>query len=73
MQQTFIEAVSFADGTISSKQEGAFYFQANFGIIPEKTTSQVTARQEFVSLPMSRRQQKVAPSGGRYKQFDPGG
>ena len=57
MQQATFDDFSLADGA-SRELEGAFYRQATFGVIPEKITSQVTARQAFMSLPTSRQQQR---------------
>ena len=71
-QQTAVDGFSLADGTRSSKQRGAFYFQAAYWIIFEETTSQVTARQEFARLPMSRQQRQVEMITEKNKQFDPG-
>ena len=45
---------------------GVFYFQADIGVNPETmetNTSEVTARQKFARLPMSRQQQEVISSG----------
>ena len=39
MQQTALNGFLLTDGTKSSKQEGAFYFQADFGMNTENFTS----------------------------------
>ena len=72
MQQTAVDGVSLAESTISSKQGRAFYFPADIGMNPEKPL-QITARQEFVSLPISRQQQEEVPSGEEHEQFNPCG
>ena len=65
MRQTAVNDLSLADGTRRSKQEGVFCFEADIGV------SEVTARQEFARLPMSRQQQGVIkPSSEQNKQFD---
>ena len=53
MQQTAVDGFLLADGTRNSEQGESFSFEADIGMNPE-IFSQVTARQEFVSLPMSR-------------------
>ena len=40
--------------TLMSKQGEDFSFQADVGVNPETTTSQVIARQVFAKLPMTR-------------------
>ena len=52
------DAVLFTDSKRSSKQGEAFHLQAAFRIIPDETTLQVTARQKFVRLPISRQHQE---------------
>ena len=71
MQQTAVDGFSLAEDS-SRELGGDFSFQEDFENISEKTTSQVTARQEFPSLPMSRQQQEVVqPSGEQHKQYNP--
>ena len=53
MQQTAVDGFLLADGTRNSEQGEAFSFEADIGMNPE-IISHVTARQELVSLPMSR-------------------
>ena len=73
-QQTVSDGSSLADGTSSSDQKGAFFFQADIGMNPETTTLQVTARQELAKLPMNWQQREViASSSEQSKLFDPGG
>ena len=73
MQQTAVNGFLRADGTTSSDQGRAFSFQAAIGM-KSKPTSQVTARQVFVTMSMSRQRRGViASSSEQSKQFDPGG
>ena len=73
MQQTAVDGFSLAGGTIRSKQGGVFCFQADIGVNPE-TTTQVIACQEFVRLPMSRKQRgMIVSSSEQSKRFDPSG
>ena len=53
MQQTAVDGFLLPDGTRNSEQGEAFSFEADIGMNPE-IISQVTAHQEFASLPMSR-------------------
>ena len=61
MLSTSVVGFSHADCTRISKQGGDFAFQVIAGANSE-TTTQVTARQEFARLPMSRQQRGVIAS-----------
>ena len=53
------DGVLFTDSKRSSKQGEVFHLPAAFRITPDETTLQVTARQEFVRLPISRQHQEL--------------
>ena len=55
-QQTTVDDGSITDCTGISKQGGYFSFQTDGIGVSLETTSQVTARQELMRLPMSRQQ-----------------
>ena len=57
VQRTTVDGLTNADG--SSGLGGVFFLQAVVGMKPEKTTTQFTAREEIVILPMSWQQQEV--------------
>ena len=77
MKQTDVEGFLHANCTRISKEEGSFSFQADIELNPETTETiivQVTARQDFARLPMSRQQRgMIASSTEQIKQFDPDG
>ena len=58
MQQTAVDGFLFADSVRSSKQREAFYFEEDIGGNPE-TTTEVTACQDLVRLPISWQQRGV--------------
>ena len=71
--QADIDGFLHVDCTRIPEQGGTFSFQADVGVNPETTTPQVTARQEFARLQMSRQQSEVIVSTEQRKQFGPGG
>lgn len=71
--QVNVDGFLHVNGT-SPKQKGTFSLQADVGANPEETaiTAQLTAREGFTKLPISR-QQRGTVSTEQSKQFDPGG
>ena len=61
-----------ADG--NSKLRGTFFHRAIIGMKPEKITSQITAFEEVVVMPMRRQQGEVSKLNNvENKQFNPDG
>ena len=72
IQQTLGDGCVHADG--NSKPRGNFFYRAIIGMKPEKNTSQVTAFEEVVVMPMRWQQGKVSKLNNvEKKQFDPDG
>ena len=72
IQQTVGDGCMHADG--NSKLRGTFFHRAIVGVKPEKNTSQVTAFEEVVVVPMRWQQGKVSKLNNiENKQFDPDG
>ena len=72
IQQTVGDGCMHADG--NSKLGGTFFHRAIIGMKPEKNTSQVTASEEVVVMPMRWQQGKVSKLNNvEKKQFNPDG
>ena len=72
LQQTVGDGCVHADG--DSKLRGTFFHRAIIGMKPETNTSQVTAFEEVVVMPMRWQQGKVSkPNNVEKKQFNPDG
>ena len=72
LQQTVGDGCVHADG--DSKLRGTFFHRAIIGMKPEKNTSQVTAFEEVVVMPMRWQQGKVSKLNNvEKKQFNPDG
>ena len=72
IEQTVGDGWVHADG--NSKLRGTFLHRAIIGMNPEKNTSQVTAFEEVVVMPMGWQQGKVSKLNNvEKKQFDPDG
>ena len=72
IEQTVGDGCAHADG--NSKLRGTFLHRAIIGMNPERNTSQVTAFEEVVVMPMGWQQGKVSKLNNvEKKQFDPDG
>ena len=72
LQQNVGDGCVHADG--NSKLRGTFFHRAIIGMNPEKNTSQVTASEEVVVMPMRWQQGKVSKLNHvEKKQFNPDG
>ena len=72
IRQTVGDGCVHADG--NSKLRSTFFRRAIIGMKPEKNTSQVTAFEEVVVMPMRWQQEKVSKLNNvENKQFDPDG
>ena len=72
IQQTVGDGCMHTDG--NSKLRGTLFHRAIIGMKPEKNTSQITAFEEVVVMPMRWQQGKVSKLNNvEKKQFDPDG